>query len=407
MGYKREAVKGVGWLGLLRVLTRIAAIAKTAVLARLLMPADFGQFGLAALSLTFFETVTETGVNQMLIQSNRKMEDLVDSAWIISIVRGIAIGLFIALLAYPLSLFFNNSGLIQLTVFLAIIPVIKGFINPMIIEFQKELKFSREFKFRTILVFVDIVVSVVAALAFHSAYAFVFALLSGAIIEVALSFMWCPIRPKLKFVPAHFSEIFSFGKWVTLSGIGHWLASELDDLLAGRLYGAGALGIYQAAYKTSTLPVTEIAGTVNQVAFPILSKVKEDRKLLFKAFAVSMAGTMVVGLAIVAVLFFFPSLIVNLLLGPKWEDAIPIIRLLALFGLLRTAESSVQPLFLVVGKPHVATFGGFLKVIALVIGLAVWGRQGIYGIAFAALVSIFIVVPYYAIQFILLSREKP
>ena len=72
MGYKKTAITGFGWMTLLRIAGRGVTIVKTAILARILTPVDFGHFGAVALSLSLFEVLTETGVNQALIYSDKK-----------------------------------------------------------------------------------------------------------------------------------------------------------------------------------------------------------------------------------------------------------------------------------------------------------------------------------------------
>lgn len=405
MGYHKEAIKGVGWIGLLRVTTRLVTLIKTAILARILTPTDFGQFGIAAITLGFFETVTETGINQVLIQSDRPTHEILDSAWVVAIIRGFAISIFIAISAWPLTQFFGDPKVYPLILLVSLIPAIKGFINPMIVEFYKHLKFDQEFKFRSILLLIDLVTSLAVAFTTRSALAFVISLLFGGVAEVLLSFLWCRVWPKFRYAKTYLSEIFHFGKWVTLAGAGYWLSAQLDDFVTGRLFGTAVLGIYQAAYKVSTLPVTEISATVNQVAFPVLSRVKTDRQRFLKIFTSSFFSTNALGIAMAMVIFLFPSLVVSIALGPQWGAAVPILRLLTIFGVLRTIESSLQPLFLAVGKPKVASIGNLIKVIALAIGLFFWARQGLTGVSFAAVISAIVVMPYYAIEILPILRR--
>lgn len=397
MGSFKTLVKGIGWLGALRAVTRLSTLVKTAILARLLTPADFGQFAIAGLALAFFETITETGINQVIIQSSRKTAELVDSAWVVAIVRGIAIGLVLALAAQPLASFFHNPEVVRLVYLVALVPAIKGFINPMIIEFFKSLRFSQEFAFRLILLLIDIVVSLAAAILTRSALAFVVALIVGGLAEVGLSFLWCAVKPRFVFRREYLREILGFGKWVTLAGFAHWLASELDDIVAGRWYGTARLGVYQGAYKISSLPVTEIAGTINQAAFPVMSQLKLRKAEMKKAFATSGLLAVSIGLSLSLVLFLFPKLIVAILLGPQWGQVVPLVRTLALFGLMRTVESSIQPFYLASGKPYLAAIGNVIKVAALSLGLVVWGQNGVSGIAWAAVFSVAAVMPYYAV----------
>lgn len=404
VAFRGQILKGLGWAGALRVFVKLLSLAKLAVLARVLTPEAFGQFGIAVLALSFFETVTETGVNQVLIYSERKLKDLLDSAWIVSIVRGVAIAILIGLSAFPLSWYFHDAQVLPLVFLIAVAPFVRGFVNPMIVTFVKELDFRREFLFRSASAIVDVVAAVTIGILTHSPVAFVGAIVLSATTDVILSFVLFTIRPRFRFLKTYLSEIIGYGKWVTLTGIGSWFSSELDDMIVGRLYGVGALGIYQAGYKISTLPVTEIAGTVNQVSFPVLSKSRRDSRTFRRIFWSSFLISNAIGAGVASLLLLFPELSVQLLLGADWLPVIPVIRILVLFGVLRTVESSVQPLLLSIGKPQVATIGNFLKVIGLVAGLMIWGRQGVEGVALAALFSVLLSIPYYMVTMVRILR---
>lgn len=410
MGYRNIIIGGVGRMGGLRVLTRAAALVKIAILARILTPHDFGLFGIAALALSFFETLTETGVNQAVIHSDRKTEELVDSAWVVSIARGVVISILIFAASWPLSKFFHDSGVLPLVWLIAVVPLVKGFINPMVIKFLKELEFGRELKFRSVLAAVDATAAVSAGVIFRSAAALVLALVITGVVEVLMSFWWFRVRPKFKFNRGdggdrgYLGEILGYGKWVTLSGVLSWAAGEIDDLAAGRWFGTGALGVYQQAYKISTLPVTEVSGTVNQVAFPVLSKVKADKNRFWKIFLWSMGLMGLMSLMGGMVLWFFPKEVVMILLGKQWLAAVPLIRYLAVFGVIRSLESGLQPAFLAAGRPQVGTWGNAIKVLALAAGLVIWGRAGISGVALAAVASGAAVIPYYLVNLTRISK---
>jgi O-antigen/teichoic acid export membrane protein len=391
-------------MGGLRVFTRAAALVKIAILARILTPYDFGLFGIAALALSFFETLTETGVNQAVIHSDRKTEELVDSAWVVAIVRGFLISILILTAARPISNFFRDSGVLPLVWLAAAVPLVKGFINPMVVKFLKELEFGNELKFRSALVLVDAAAAVTAAFVFKSAAALVLALLVTGLVEVLMSFYWFKIWPRLRLQRRYLREILGYGKWMTLSGVLSWAAGEIDDLVAGRWFGTGTLGIYQQAYKISTLPVTEISGTVNQVAFPVLAKVRADKNRFWRIFKASVGGIGVIGVIGGAILWFFPESVVMLLLGKQWLGSAPLIRYLAVFGVIRNLESGLQPTFLALGRPQTAAWGNAIKVLALAAGLMIWGRSGISGVALAAVVSGAAAVPYYLINLARLGK---
>lgn len=397
MSFRRQLLKGLGWVGALRVFVKLSAFVKLAILARILSSQAFGQFGVAIFALSFFETLTETGVNQALIFSSRKIEELLDSAWIVSIVRGVAIAVLVAMSALPLGWYFHDPVVVPLILLIAAAPLLRGFVNPMIVSLVKELDFRKEFLFRSGSAAVDLVAAVAIGTFTHSSVAFVGALLLSAATDVILSFVLFTIRPRFRFLRAYISEIIGYGKWMTLSGVFYWIADQLDDFVVGRMYGMSPLGVYQTSYKIATLPVTEISGTVNQVAFPTLSKIRADRQKFRKTLFASILSSNVFGLSLAVVVGLFPVFIVNILLGPEWDEVIPIVRILAIFGALRTIESSFQPLFLATGNPSIPSIGNVIKVISLVIGLLLWGTMGLVGVSFAALFSVVFTVPYYAV----------
>ena len=99
---------------------------------------------------------------------------MVNPAWTVAIVRGTIISVLIALSAWPVSMFFSDNNLIKLILLLALVPLIKGFINPMTVEFVKELQFEKEAMFRLSLLIIDGFTAVISAIFLKSALAFAF-----------------------------------------------------------------------------------------------------------------------------------------------------------------------------------------------------------------------------------------
>jgi PST family polysaccharide transporter len=256
MGYTRNAIKGLSWMSGFRIATRVLAFAKIAVLARVLTPAQFGIFGIASLVLVFLEVLIETGINVILIQSKRNIEEYIDSAWVVSIIRGVVICLLIVLASPFIAGFFKAPEAQGILLFISIVPLIRGFINPAEVLFQKELAFRSEFWFRSAIFFFDAIVSILVALVTQSVYSLVWGLLAGAILELILSFTLVKLTPKFVINKEYFREIFHKGKWITAYGILNFIALQGDNIVIGRVMGTSALGVYQMAYKISLLPIS-------------------------------------------------------------------------------------------------------------------------------------------------------
>src|SRR5260221_8826621 len=94
MGYTKDAIKGISWIGLLRLIVKSFGFVEIVILARILAPEQFGAYGIVLLELGLLEVFTESGINVILIQE-KEFEKYINSAWIVSIVRGFLISLFI------------------------------------------------------------------------------------------------------------------------------------------------------------------------------------------------------------------------------------------------------------------------------------------------------------------------
>lgn len=394
MGYKTSALKGVWWITLLRGCTRSLTFVRLAILGRILTPIEFGFFGIASLFLSFLEIFTETGINIFLIQNKSHIKEYIDSAWIVSMIRGVILALVILILAPFVAKFFNSPQSIGIISIIAFVPFIRGFINPAIISYQKDLKFHKEFGLRSVLFVIDVVVSVIVGYFTRSAMCFVYGQMAAAFAEVILSYVLIPLRPKLRFDFEQVVHIITKGFWVTLTGIFAYFADNTDNIAVGKIIGSGALGIYQVAYKVSTLPISEITNVVNQVIFPVYSKFSDDKNRLKRAFVrvttVNVLGAFIFGIPI----FLLARPIILILMGDQWIAAVPVIKILAIYGIARTCFGGFSVLFLSSHRQDYVAKMTFVRVIALAICVVPLVMSfGMVGAGIAMLISILIEIP--------------
>lgn len=394
MGYKQEAIRGISWMSAFRVITRGLSFSKTLVLARILTPSQFGIFGIASLVLELLEILTETGINIFLIQSKGDIHKYVNSAWVVSILRGCIISICIIIFSPFISLFFHSNAALPILLFISTIPFVRGFINPAVVKLQKDLQFKYEFWFRSTIFFFDAFVTIILALITQSVYSLVWGPLAGALLEVILSFVLITPRPAFVLHRGYFSEIFHKGKWVTLYGVLNYFAQRGDNIVVGRVMGASFLGIYEMAYKVSTLPISEICDTVSKVVFPVFAKIEHDRQRLKNAFLKTTAMISLFSILMGSVIFIFPKEVILLLLGDKWLSAVSVLQVLVLYGVLRAISGSASTLFLAVGKQKYVTGMTFIRFTGLALTIypfvVTWG---LVGAGYSALLSVLVEIP--------------
>lgn len=397
MGYSKQAIVGISWIGAFRVLSRLIAFLRVVILARLLVPAQFGVFGIASMALGLLEILTETGINIFLIQEKEDVDTYVNDAWFVSIARGILITLFIILTAPFVATFFQIEQFLGIILLISSVPLIRGFINPSIVKYQKNLQFNKEFFLRSAIFALDSLVAIVASLITRSAIGLVFGLIAGAILEVILSFILIKPTPKLSFNLQKINKIIHRGKWVTLYGILNFAALKGDSVIIGRVLGSGPLGIYQMGYTISTMPVSEIADTANRVTFPVYTKIAEDVNRLKKGFTKTILLVSAISILIGTVIFFLPKDLFILIFGQKWADTMIVLKPLAIFGAIRAISGTTSSLFLSVGKQNYVAGMTFLRFAALALTIVpLTIVYGIEGTSYSVLISGIVEVPLVA-----------
>lgn len=399
MGYQNQAVKSVGYGIVSKAFTRGIGIVKISILARILTPSQFGLFGIGALILSLLETLTQSGIEVFLVKEKNKLQDYINTAWVISIVRGIAIGMAIYAGSGLILRFFNEPKAEEILHLIAWVPIIKGFANPALIKFRRELEFGKEFSLRSALFFIESVVAIVATIITRSPVGIVYGILFGAIVEAIFSFVVMRPRPGFEFSPSRFREIFKAGKWLNITGITGYIANEGDDFFVGRMLQTSALGLYQNVYKIAILPLTEIAQIASHVTLPVYSKIEGDRKRLRRAFLRSFVALSMPVVIFGSLIYFFSYEIVLILLGNQWLTAVPVLKILAMYGVVKSFVNISRPLLFAVNKENVVAKLTIVEMITLLIIIVPFiNKYGLIGAAYASLASAIVTIPYLVIQ---------
>lgn len=382
-------------MGGFRLFSRLVALGRTAILARLLLPAQFGVYGIATLVLAFLEIFTETGINVFLVQEKKDIDEYIDTAWIVSIVRGILISLLL-LLATPLIVsFFNSPDVRPLLLLISLVPFLRGFINPSIIKFQKELQFNKEFWFRSSIFVFDSVIAIILVLVTHSPVGLIWGFVAGVILEVIFSFSFVKPRPRLAFEFKKVKRIVGRGKWVTASGIFSYLSQQGDDAVVARILNTTSLGFYQMAYKLSTLPLTEVTHVAGKVTFPVFARIAGDLTRLKKAFVKTTLAMIFLILPSGLILFLFPREIIHFVLGARWLEAADALKVLAIFGIIRAISGVPNALFLALEKQKWVANIQLMQLIGLaasIIPLTI--KFGIIGAGISSIISSLVSLPF-------------
>lgn len=394
MGYTKDAIRGFSLLSGVRVITRILSLVKNIIIARILYPSQFGAFGIATLALTFTEIITETGINTFLIAEKEDIDKYINTSWLVSIIRGFIIFLLIFISAPFVSGFFKNSESKFLLVLISFVPLVRGFINPSVVKFQKHLFFHKQFFYQTSVLLVGSIFSIIFIIVTEKTESLVYAMLISAFFEMFVSFFIAKPKPRLSFEFPLFKKVVGYGKWITASTIFNYFYQHGDDITVGRILGAGSLGLYDMAYRISLVPLSDVSDVVSQVTFPVYIKISGDSRRLKKAFLKTLSVVVLITLPVSIILFLFPREIILLIFGAKWLGATSALKVLGVFGFVRAVSSFMQSVFLSLGKQNLFTLVSLVGLLGLgvtIVPFTIW--WGITGAAASALVGTFLTIP--------------
>ena len=204
---------------------RSIAFVSTLILARLLVPADFGVIVMASLFIGLADVFFELGVNVALIQNRTPSQEHYDTAWTLRIIQTTLAAIVVVIAAPLAATYFNDPRVTLVVQVLAVSLVLSGLENIGVVTFQKEMQFGKEFQFLFCKRIVGFIVTIVAAWFIRSYWALVIGALTGRTFGVALSFVMHPMRPRLGL--EKFREIFSVSQWVLVRSIGGYFQINL------------------------------------------------------------------------------------------------------------------------------------------------------------------------------------
>lgn len=397
MGYKRSMIKGIGWLGAFRLSARFIGFFKVILAYRFLSPRDIGLFGLAAIALGLLEMMTETGVNVIIVKEKKPLTYFIDTAFIVSIVRGLLIAAVLFISAFFLPSFFRDQALFPLMLMVSVIPIIRGFINPAVAQYQKDLKFSRDALLRLSSLVADAVFSIVLMWQFRNVTSLIVGMMCSAVFEVVVSYVFVHPWPKLKFNMAVAKTILNPGKWVNIAGIITYCEQNFDNILVGRMLGSTALGFYQTAFNLSRALIAEVGLTFSQVLLPIYSKIDGERGRLTKAVKlVILPAALLMLLPLIMLNIPFLQNLLLLFLKEKWRPMVPLLPWLTFGAWFTGLDMVFHPLFLVRNRYRaLVTLYGSSLLSLMVLLIVLIPVDGLQGAAKAVLISRLLLQPFF------------
>ncbi|AKH43990.1 O-antigen/teichoic acid export membrane protein [Altererythrobacter atlanticus] len=396
-----EVKRAVIWRSGSQILAQAVAWGSTLAVIRILDPSDYGLFAMTQVVLAFLAFLNGSGFASSLIQDRHIDETKVRQGFglLILVNGGIAL---IQLAIAPIAAAWYRQPLVEdLLQVQALMYLATPFIAIPEVLLTRELDFRRPAIANTIATIVSAAVAITCALAGFGVWTLVYAPIAmfwtrAIALMVASRFT---LLPSFSFAGA--GQMFNFGIMLLASHFFWTIITQADVFIASRSVEPHDLGIYAEGLFLTTLIANKFVPPLNEVAFPAYAKLQNDRATLSASFLKAVRLIMLVtcplyfGLAAVA-----PDAVL-ILLGEKWTEMTPLVRILSLAMPAMTLHILFAPAVNAIGRPEISMrtslFGVLVMPLAFVIGV----RSGIEGLAWAWLLA-FPLLPAFAF---LLARK--
>ena len=330
MVIKTKIASGIFWAVLMRWSIKFIGLINTVILARLLLPEDFGLVAMAMLIIGLIEELSTLNIALLLIRGKGIDRSHSDTAWTVGILQGFLLAGLLVIFAPFAASYFGDERVVDVVYVLAILKVVTGFKNVGVIIARKELDFTFDYKFM-VYTRVSIFFTVLGfALVTRDYWAIVWGSLIGEIISVLLSYTMHSYRPR--WCTTHIVDYFRFAIPMIPMAIAKMLNAKFDVIVVGGRSGTATMGIYNVANELASIMTVELIMPAARGLFPNYALLAKSRKEFMTVYIKAVAAAATVCIPICIGVWLTADEIVYVLLGEKWMETAEYVKWLVFFG---------------------------------------------------------------------------
>lgn len=382
-GPKLTLIKGAAWSLGTRWGIRIIGFLNTMIMARLVLPEDYGIVAMSFLVVALIQSLLDFSSATALLRKDIVSRAEVDSAWTLRGIQGVVMAVAMLVIIPLAELYFQDTRVSTILYVFAACVAVSGFSNIGMILAQKAFNFSLEFRLQLYAKSVSVMLTIAAGWWFRDYRALVIGIGSGYIGGFILSYIMHSYRPRL--CVSEIAGIWKITKWLMVANVGGFILRKGDELVGARIGSASDFGLYNVGSDLGQMPTGEVGPAVLKAFLPVLASMTgstaDINSAVLKTIRVVACITLPLGFGMSAV----SEPMTLYVLGPNWTDASSFVAVFAIVGAIYSLNGPVWSLMTLRGR----TKG---------LSSAVWVEFGVFAICALAL------VPFYALMGLVWSR---
>ncbi len=383
---KGKSVSGFGWATVQQLLGRLTTFSVNLVLARLLVPEDFGVVAILNIFLAISLTLADAGFASSLARTEHLEEEDTSTVFYFNIAMGLLLYSILFVIAPWVADYFHNPVLVDVLRVQALSFVISSLGSVPGILLWRKMKFRQETYIQILQGMISGGVGICMALAGFRYWALVGLAITNAMTRAILLFYFSGWRPKLIFSKEHLKHHFAFGSRMAVSRIIVAIYDNLTLAIIGRNFSTRSLGLYNNANSLYVVPVATIADPIYKVTYPVLVKMQKDPERLRAGYSRMIRLLFQLSCPVMVLLISLSSPLYHFLYGDKWMEAAPFFQILCICGVLYPINAYNTSILEVTGRSdlhlRLEVARRIIGVILIFTGLLF----GIYGLLWSAVI---------------------
>lgn len=322
---KAKTTRGMIWSAVDKFAMHGGQLVIGIVLARILMPADFGLIGMLSIFITISQSFIDSGMGSGLIQKKNRSDTDFSTVFIFNFAVSVFFYWVLFFSAPFIAEFYEMPQLKPLVRILSINIIINSLALVQRSKLTIDIDFKTIAKVNVTSVLTGGIIAIFLAYIGWGVWALVMQRMIGAVVSVVMFWIVSKWKFSITFSIQSFKELFGFGSKLLLQGLYAQTIHEIYNMVIGKVYSAAELGYYTRAKSFANMTSGIITGILHQVTFPVLASLQDDRERMISVYSRLIRMTAFFVIPAMTMLSLLAEPLVRILLTDKW---IPVIVLL-------------------------------------------------------------------------------
>ncbi len=406
---KQKAINGILWNASDRLSQQSIRFVILIILARLLLPEEFGLIGMLAIFMAMAQSLIDSGFGQALIQKKDANQVDFSSVFYLNLVLGFIMFLLIYAAAPLIAHFFNEPQLINISRFMGLIFIFHSLSLIQTTFLIKNIDFKTQTKVGIVTVTISGIIGIILAYKGFGIWSLAVQNVSMVFFRSLMLWILSKWRPAFMFNMKSIKSLFSFGSKLLVSGLLSQFFENIYYLIVGKAFDARTLGYYNQANRFQQYPSQNMTSIVENVTFPVFVQIQDDNNRLKRGFRKALKTLAYFNFPLMIGLIAIAKPLFGFLLTEKWLPAVPYFQLLCVIGVFYPIQSLNLNILKVKGRSDLLLKLEIIKKGIIIIAIAVCLPFGILALIIGQVIVTFIayfINTYYSERFIGYGTKK-